>query len=310
MLVFNLLIGLVMLVAGAEMLVRGGGQLALTMRVPALVVGLTIVAFGTSSPELIVSVTAALEASTDMALANVIGSNIANILLVLGLASVVAPLTVDRMLMRREIPTCILLQAMVPILAMDGRLSRGDGLVLLLGGIFYNAWLLYEALKSRSAEIPDDLAEEDVKSWYLHLGMLFGGLLVLIVGADLFVDGAETLARMAGLSDRFVGLSVMALGTSAPEVATGIMSARRGEVELAVGNSLGSNLLNISMVLGITAMITPVVVSDANATTDMWVALGVTAFLIPMVFKGSLRRGEGMLMVAAYFGYVGWGFFV
>lgn len=310
MFVVNLLIGLVMLVAGAEMLVRGGGQLALALRVPALVVGLTIVAFGTSSPELIVSVTAALEASTEMALANVIGSNIANILLVLGLAAVVAPLTVDRMLIRREIPTCILLQAMVPLLAMDGRLSRGDGAILLLGGVLYNAWLLYEALKSRSAEIPDELSSEDARPWYIHLGMLVAGLLVLVVGADLFVDGAETLARMAGLSDRFVGLSVMALGTSAPEVATGVMSARRGEVELAVGNSLGSNLLNISMVLGITSMITPVVVMDGNATTDMWVALGVTAFLIPMVFKGSLRRIEGIGMVVAYLGYVGWGYFV
>jgi cation:H+ antiporter len=301
----SLIIGLLLLVTGAEMLVRGGGQLAMALRVPAMVVGLTVVAFGTSSPELIVCVTAALEASTDMALANVNGSNIANILLVLGLAALVAPLTVDRMLMRREVPTCLALQAMVPISCYDGVISRGDGLLLLSGGICYYAWVMYEALGGRRASMADD--DEPPASGgalWVHGAMLVGGLGVLVIGANLFVAGAEEVALSLGMSQRFVGLTVVALGTSAPEVVTGMVSAYRGEVELAVGNSLGSNLLNISMVLGITALITPIVLTDPAANQDMMAALVATSLLIPIVLKGSISRVEGAALTGGYVVYV------
>lgn len=299
-----------MLVKGADLLVAGGGQMALALRVPALVVGLTVVAFGTSAPELIVSVTAALEASTDMALANVNGSNIANIALVLGVVALVAPLTVDRMLMRREVPACLLLQAMVPVLAFDGRLSRFDGFLLLSGGVIYNGLLLYSALRGRTPPPMDDELDDDGEDpWYFSFGKLLIGIVILVFGARLFVSSAETLALALGFSQRFVGLSVVALGTSAPEVATGIQSARKGEVELAVGNSLGSNLLNISMVLGITSMITPVVIEDASAMKDMMAAMAVTLILIPVVLNGSLSRGGGVLMTMGYLGYMVYGYF-
>lgn len=309
MYVVSLLIGLVLLVAGAELLVRGGGQLALALRVPALVVGLTVVAFGTSAPELIVSVTAALEASTDMALANVNGSNIANIALVLGLAALVAPLRVERSLIRREIPWCLGLQVAVPALAYDGVLSRIDGIVLLAGGVTYNALLLYSALRGRKPPPMDELDTEDQTPWYVNTGMLVVGIAVLVVGARVFVDAAETLALSIGLSQRFVGLTVVALGTSAPEVATGMMSAYRGEVDLAVGNSLGSNLLNISMVLGLTAIITPIVITDPGAHGDMLVAVAVVALSVPIVFKGSLSRVDGAILAGGYIAYVLYGYF-
>jgi len=299
-----LLIGLVMLVVGAEMLVRGGGQLALSLRVPALVVGLTIVAFGTSTPELLVSVTAAMQASTEMALGNVNGSNIANIALVLGLAALVRPLVVERTLMRRDVPSCLALQLMVPALCYDGILSRGDGFILLGGGVVYNVWLLYEALRGRAPALDDDLDLDDDSSAVKHVMMLVVGIAILVVGAVVFVDGAEGVARAFELSDRFIGLTVVALGTSAPEIATAVASARRGETDLAVGNSLGSNLLNIAMVLGLTSIISPIVIHDTGAFRDMGAAVFATLLLIPFVLKGRVSRPEGGLLVVAYLGYM------
>jgi len=299
-----LLIGLVMLVVGAEMLVRGGGQLALALRVPALVVGLTIVAFGTSAPELLVSLTAAMQASTEMALANVNGSNLANIALVLGLASLVSPLVVERTLMRRDVPSCLALQLMVPALSFDGILSRGDGMVLIGGGIAYNVWLLVEALRGRPPPLDDELDLNDDSSAAKHGMMLVGGIIVLVIGASVFVGGAEGVAQAFGLSDRFIGLTVVALGTSAPEIATAVASARRGETDLAVGNSLGSNLLNIAMVLGLTAVISPITITDNGAFRDMAAAVVATSLLIPFVLKGRMSRLEGGALVLGYLGYM------
>ena len=298
-----LFIGLLMLVAGAEMLVRGGGQLALTFRVPALVVGLTIVAFGTSMPELVVCVTAAVTASTEMALANVNGSNIANIALVLGVAAMVRPLTVDRMLMRREVPCALGLQLMVPLFASNGMISRVEGVALLIAGAGYNIWVLYEALRGRPPKMDDDLEPAD-SPWVWQLFMLLAGLVVLVIGANVFVPAAEDIARAMNMSDRFIGLTVVALGTSAPELATGVVAAYRGEVDLAVGNSVGSNILNITMVLGATAVIAPISLQDGAAWNDMAAAVGATALLIPLVLKGSLNRIEGFLLTMAYLVYV------
>jgi len=302
--VVTLLIGLAMLVAGAELLVRGGGQLALALRVPALVVGLTIVAFGTSTPELMVSLTAALEASTEMALANVNGSNLANIALVLGLAAMVRPLVVERTLMRRDVPSCFALQLLVPILAWDGLLSRIDGLVLMAGGVAYNAWLLVEALRGRAPALDDDLEMDDDSGVGRNLFMLVAGMVILVVGAQFFVGGATTMAQFIGLSDRVIGLTVVALGTSAPEIATAVASARKGETDLAVGNSLGSNLLNIAMVLGLTSVISPIHILDNGAFWDIGAAVFITLTLVPFVLKGSMSRAEGGVLAGGYVLYM------
>ncbi|HHO50639.1 MAG TPA: calcium/sodium antiporter [Deltaproteobacteria bacterium] len=308
MFVVYLLLGLLMLVLGAELLVRGGGQLALALRVPALVVGLTIVAFGTSTPELMVSLNAAMSASTEMSLANVNGSNLANVTLVLGLAALVSPLAVERTLMRREIPSCLLLQLCVPLVCLDGVISQGDGVLLLLGGVLYNAWLLFEALRGRAPALDDDELIGEGHTLKHGLLLVFG-LGILILGAQFFVDGAVAVAKALHLSDRFIGLTVIALGTSAPEVATGMVSAHRGEVDLAVGNSLGSNLLNIAMVLGVTAIVFPIRITDPGAWTDMAVAFGVTALLVPFVLKGSINRFEGLLLSGSYITYLIGGYF-
>jgi cation:H+ antiporter len=304
-----LLIGLLMLVGGAELLVRGGGRIALALRVPALVVGLTVVAFGTSTPELAVSVTAAYRASTEMALANVTGSNIANILLVLGLAGLVTPIHVDRALIYREVPICFGLQALVPLMCLDGVVSRLDGFILLMLGVGYNGWLVMDAWRRRAhmsdeAEELDGI-EGDGADWRWHLVLLVSGLLVLLVGAQFFVGGAREIAMMLGMSDRTIGLTVIALGTSAPEVATAVVSAYRGQADLATGNSLGSNILNITMVLGITAMVMPVVIVDQGALLDLGVAVLVVGLLVPMVLRDRvLSRVEGGVMASGYLVYL------
>ncbi|MEN0064449.1 MAG: calcium/sodium antiporter [Myxococcota bacterium] len=303
-----LLLGLVLLVTGAELLVRGGGQVALALRVPALVVGLTIVAFGTSMPELLVSVTAAMHASTEMALANVNGSNLANVTLVLGLAALVNPLTVERTLIWREIPVVLGLSLMVPLLGSDRIINQGDGIILLLAGIIYNVWLLLDALRGRASSN----AEEDIDGdpgLGKNLLLLAFGVLALVLGAQWFVFGAVKVAEVLHLSDRFIGLTVVAMGTSAPEVATGMWSAYRGETELAVGNSLGSNLLNIAMVLGITALVEPIRIEDTSAWGDMALCVVVTAALVPFVLKGSITRLEGGILTAVYGLYLASGYF-
>lgn len=306
MFLVTLLIGLMMLVAGAELIVRGGGQIALAMRIPALVVGLTIVAFGTSAPELGVSLTAAFTASSDMAIANVIGSNIANIALVLGLAALVRPMAVDSRLVRREIPVLLLLQLMIPAFAWNGRIDRYEGLLLLFVGVVYNLLLFREAKKRRERVLDeeDEITPEDGRVGY-YLALLFGGVVIIVIGSLLFVNGAEEIALRLGLSQRYVGLTVVALGTSAPEVATSVMSSYRDEGDLAVGNALGSNILNITMVLALTAMVQPIVMSTIDVNVDFGVALGVTLLLIPIVLRDRpLGRIEGALLSIAYLAYV------
>ncbi|MBN2798458.1 MAG: calcium/sodium antiporter [Deltaproteobacteria bacterium] len=305
MFLVSLLIGLVALVGGAELLVRGGGELALKLRIPALVVGLTVVAFGTSTPELAVSVTAAWQASTQMALANVNGSNIANVLLVLGLGAMVSPIRVERSVIKRDLGAAMLLSALVPLfLLTSNRICRGEGVVLVLVGVIYNVLLLRAAFSGRVKVDPEEVDFGGERHWAVNLLMLVAGVVVLVVGAGYFVDGAVILAERLGFSDRFIGLTVVAVGTSAPEIATSMVSAFRGESDMAVGNSVGSNILNISMVLGITAIIYPIDLGSSAVWWDTGAVLVSMALLLPLALWGRVSRGTGALMIAVYAGYM------
>jgi cation:H+ antiporter len=294
-----LIVGVLLLLAGAEFIVRGGGQLALALGVPAMVVGLTVVAFGTSAPELLVSMTAALDGRTDTALGNVNGSNIANVLLVLGMAAVVCRLFVVCSLLCWEFPAAMGIQLLVPLLLWDGDLDRPDGVVLISAGVVYNTWLLYEAYRGRTVPLDDELGDGG-KSVRHYVSLLLGGLVLLGVGAHLFVTGATELAQWMGWSDRFIGLTVIALGTSAPEVATAVVSAYRGESDLAVGNSLGSNILNIAMVLGLTACVCPITIQNDGVWMDLCLASAATFILIPVTMRGTMGRGLGLTMCLGY----------
>jgi len=302
--VLLLLVGLALLVGGAELLVRGGGQLALGLRVPALIVGLTVVAFGTSAPELAVSVSAAWSGSTDAAMANVIGSNIANILLVLGIASLARPLLVDRSLIKRELPALLLLQFLVPVLCFDGQVAFLDGVVLLSVGVLYNLLLVRQALRDRSASADLDLPAGSTR-WWLDLLLLLLGLALLVGGAQIFVASALEIAGWLQISDRFVGLTIIALGTSAPELVTTTIGSFRGEGELAMGNVVGSNILNIALVLGLTAMLHPIVFNDGALWIDLGIACASTLLLLPLcLWTGRISRPVGAILVVVYVGYL------
>lgn len=304
--VVSFVLGLAMLLGGAELLVRGAGRLAIMLRVPVMVVALTVVAFGTSMPEIVVSVTAAMEGNPDVALGNVNGSNIANIALVLGTCAVVSPLAVGRELMRREVPFLLAMQAVLLGVAWDARINRWEGLVLLLMGIGYNSWLVRDALAGRAAvdldEVEDLPAESDSLT---NLALIAAGLALLVGGGQFFVDGAVTLAEWMGIDDRIIGVTAVALGTSAPELVTSVISALKGETDMAVGNALGSNILNLALALGVAAIITPIVSAGDGAWIDAAVATLVALLLVPVVLRGrEVSRTEGGLLVGAYLVYV------
>lgn len=302
--------GLVALVVGAEMLVRGASRLALTFGVPPLVVGLTVVAFGTSSPELAVSLKSAWSGQADIALGNVVGSNIFNILLILGLSALITPLAVHRQLVRQEVPFLVGVSLLLWFLAADGGLGFPDGAALAAVMIAYTTLLIREGRR----EVNADRAGFDVAPggtdtgghWSLQVLLVVAGLVLLVVGSDWLVSAAVTLARQFGMSELIVGLTIVAAGTSLPEVATSVMAALRGERDIAVGNVIGSNLFNILAVLGVSSVVSPqgLVVAPSLLAFDLPVMVAVTVACLPIFFTGHLiARWEGALFLAYYAAY-------
>lgn len=307
-----LIAGLVLLVLGAEVLVRGAARLAAQFGIPPLVIGLTVVAFGTSAPETAVSVQASFAGSGDLAIGNVIGSNIANVLLILGVTALIAPLLVSRQLVRLDVPLMIGASLVVYALAFDGALSRLDGAVLFAGILAYTFFLIRSARKN--PVLADDRLEEELgldQARKPHAGLINGalvvvGLVLLVFGADLLVEGAVSLARALGLSELVIGLTVIAVGTSLPELATSALAALRGQRDIAVGNIVGSNLFNLLCVLGLASLVSPaaIPVADAAIAFDFPVMIAVAVACLPIFFTGfSIARWEGLLFVAYYVAY-------
>lgn len=308
-----LIAGLVLLVAGAEVLVRGAAKLAAQFGIPPLVIGLTVVAFGTSAPETAVSVQAAFNGSGDLAIGNVIGSNIANVLLVLGATALVAPLIVSRQLIRLDVPIMIGASLVVFALAWDGALSRLDGALLFAGVLTYTTFLIISSRRDKKAAEDDEFVKEfglneppKPYAWAINLGLVLAGLVLLVVGSNFLVEGAVSLARALGLSELVIGLTVIAIGTSLPELATSIIAAFKGERDIAVGNIVGSNIFNLLCVLGLTALVSPQAVAvAANALAfDFPVMIAVAVACLPIFFAGySINRWEGALFLGYYLAY-------
>jgi len=308
-----LIAGLVLLVAGAEVLVRGAAKLAAQFGIPPLVIGLTVVAFGTSAPETAVSVQAAWNGSGDLAIGNVIGSNIANVLLVLGATALVAPLIVSRQLIRLDVPIMIGASLVVFALAWDGALSRLDGALLFAGVLTYTAFLIISSRRDKKAAEDDEFVKEfglneppKPYAWAINLGLVLAGLVLLVVGSNFLVEGAVSLARALGLSELVIGLTVIAIGTSLPELATSIIAAFKGERDIAVGNIVGSNIFNLLCVLGLTALVSPQAVAvAANALAfDFPVMIAVAVACLPIFFAGyCINRWEGALFLGYYLAY-------
>ena len=309
-----LIAGLVLLVAGAEVLVRGAAKLAAQFGIPPLIIGLTVVAFGTSAPETAVSVQAALNGSGDIAIGNVLGSNIANVLLILGVTSLVAPLVVSRQLIRLDVPIMIGASLVTYALAWDGSLSRLDGTLLFSAVIAYTAFLIISSRRATAAATADDEfakefgLDETPKPYasLINAGLVVAGLVLLVTGSNFLVEGAVSLARALGLSELVIGLTVIAIGTSLPELATSILAAIRGERDIAVGNIVGSNIFNLLCVLGLASLVSPNAIGvAANALAfDFPVMIAVALACLPIFFTGyAINRWEGLLFVAYYVAY-------
>lgn len=299
-----LLAGLVLLVLGAELMVRGASRLALALGMSPLMVGLTVVAYGTSAPELATSVGAALNGQPDIALGNVIGSNIANVLLILGMSALVAPLVVARQLVWLDVPIMVCASILVLLMAWDGDLSRGTGVVLLCSAVAYTLLQIYLA-KRESADGSERPYKKHTPLWQ-NLLLVAAGLVLLVLGARWLVDGAVTLAQALGLSELVIGLTVVAIGTSLPELATSMVAALRGERDMAVGNIVGSNVFNLLAVLGAAVALTPggMAVSVAAVNFDLPVMTAVAVACLPIFFTGhSIRRWEGALFLGYYVAY-------
>jgi cation:H+ antiporter len=307
--------GLVTLVVGAEAMVRGASRLAAALGISPLVIGLTVVAFGTSSPELAVSIQAAFRGSADVAVGNVVGSNIFNILLILGISAIIIPLIVHSQLLKLDVPLMVGVSVLFFILSLDGSIDRLDGL-LLFGGLLAYIWWSITQSRKESAEVQEEFAHEygvapkSRTSLIKNILFVAAGLGMLVVGSEWLVRGAVTLARLFNVSDLIIGLTIIALGTSLPEVATSVVAAIKKERDIAVGNVVGSNLFNIMAVIGLSGIIAPagVQISQTALRFDIPVMIAVALLTLPVFFTGyRIARWEGgllLLYLAVYLSYL------
>jgi cation:H+ antiporter len=312
----NLLIfvlGLATLIFGAQLLIRGASKFALSFGISPLVLGLTIVAFGTSAPELAVSVRSAWGGQVDIALGNAVGSNVFNVLFILGVSAIIAPLVVAPQLIRQEVPIMVGASVLLFALALDGGISRLDGALLFGLLVAYTVFLIRQSRKETqstkdeySAEFaaPEDAAWD--RHWSTQLLLIVGGLGLLVLGAHWLVDAAVGFARALGLSEMVIGLTIVAAGTSLPEVATSIVATLRGERDIAVGNVIGSNTFNILGVLGVSSLVAPTAlpVAPALLSFDLLVMIAIAIACLPIFFSGhSIERWEGALFLFYYAAY-------
>ena len=303
--------GLLFLIVGAEALVRGSSRLAAVLGISPLVIGLTVVAFGTSSPELAVSIKAALSDQGSIAVGNVIGSNIFNVLFILGLSALIVPLVVSHQLVRLDVPLMIALSIIMLVFSFDENFSRTDGLILIAGLIIYIWFLIYQSRREIAGvghEYAKGFGNAGRKNvgWFKNIALVLGGLTLLVFGSRWLVDSSVSFAQYLGVSELVIGLTIVAAGTSLPEVVTSVIAAIRGERDIAVGNVVGSNLFNIMGVLGIASIVAPngIEVSAAVIRFDIPVMIVVAFACLPIFFTGGvISRQEGALFLGYYVVY-------
>ena len=309
----KLVAGLVLLVIGADLLVWGASRIAIQFGLSSLVVGLTIVAFGTSSPELAVALYSSFSDKADIAVGNVVGSNIFNILLILGISALIAPMTVARQLLRLDVPIMIGTSILTFVFGLDGTISRVDGIILFLGAVIYTTFLMRQSSRQNSLEDSEDDSDEDLPSkhensrgWFLDIGAIVVGTVMLVVGSNLLVRGAIAIAKVLGISELVIGLTIVATGTSLPELASSVMASIRGKRDISVGNVVGSNIFNLLVVLGLTAAISPtgIQISPAALYFDMPLMIAVAIACLPIFLTGrKISRWEGMFFLSYYAAY-------
>jgi len=302
--------GLVLLIGGAEALVRGAGKLAISFGVSPLVVGLTVVAFGTSSPEMAVSVQSAFNGKVDLAIGNVIGSNIFNVWFVLGACALIAPLMINRQIIRQEVPIMIGATLLLVGFLWNGEVSQTEGSIMFALLVIYTVFLIIQSRKEKkitaAADAELDLSSTWDRHWSVQVLLIAVGLFLLVQGSNWLVEAATVFAKSMGVSELVIGLTIVAAGTSMPEVATSILATMRGQRDIAVGNVIGSNTFNILGVLGLTGIIAPnsLVVAPSIVSFDMWVMLAVAVACFPIFLTGrQIARWEGAVFLGYYLAY-------
>ena len=302
LLVLLLALGFALLIKGADWFVDGSSAVAARFGIPQLVIGLTIVAMGTSAPEAAVSIMAAFSGNADITVGNIVGSNILNILIILGLSAVIVPIAVAKSTVKYEMPFMIFITALLLVLGLDGTLGFVDATILI---VFFAAYLTYIYLMTKR-EKADQPTEESTKQIALPKAIIFviAGLTMIIIGSSVTVDAASSIAKMLGMNERFIGLTVVALGTSLPELFTSVSAARKGNADIAIGNIVGSNIFNILFICGISAWIIPVPFAQ-NFLFDMVAAIAAAVVLTIccIIGKYQLRRWAGILMLVLYAAY-------
>ncbi len=312
--ILAILVGFVLLIWSADRFVDGAAVSAKYAGMPSLLIGMIVVGFGTSAPEMLVSALAAADGSPALALGNAIGSNIVNIGLILGITAVIAPIAVHSNIIKKELPLLLVVSALFALLIVDEDLSRVDAGVLLVGFLGFIGWSIYSALKSKNDSLATDVEQElNVQTMSLRAAItwLIVGLVVLIISSRLLVWGAVNIAEIMGISDLIIGLTVVALGTSLPELAASIAAARKGEHDIAIGNVIGSNMFNILAVTGISAMIAPAVALSTELLSRDWLAMiSLTVFLFIFAYgyrsAGNISRVEGGGLLVIFIAYNAW----
>lgn len=298
-----LIVGFVLLIKGADFFVEGSSSVAKKLRVPSIIIGMTIVAMGTSLPETSVSVSASIAAKNDLAISNVIGSNIFNLMVVCGICAVLCPLTVDGTTLKRDFPFSIVIAGLLMALGgIDGVVGRFDGILFLMLFVVFLLIMIYSAKKSRDNSAPEADEYKIMPVWKCILYMV-GGITAIAAGGEMVVEGASDIARAFGMSENLIGMTIVALGTSLPELVTSVVAARKNELDMALGNVIGSNIFNILFVLGIASAISPVSCTNENLIDS---AVLIVMSMIVLIFclpKKRLIRWNGVAMLALYAGY-------
>lgn len=304
----QLAVGLTLLIIGGEVLVKGAVECALRFRISKLVVGMTVVSLGTSAPELVVSLQAAHQGFPDIAMGNVIGSNIANLALVLGLTAIIFPIAVSKNSMRFDWPVMMLITIVFYLLIIDGDLGFFEGLILLLILVVFNTFLIWKSRQENSipAGVDEDVESSGTPLWKSLLFVVLGAG-ALSFGSDWLVEGAVEVAHRFGVSDLVISVTIVAFGTSAPELITSIMAAFRKHADISIGNLIGSNIYNIALVLGVTGLVKPIDVSQSILNFDIYWVLGIAFIIFPfMLNKRKILRWEGAILFLAYLVYIFW----
>ncbi|MEZ7186368.1 calcium/sodium antiporter [Pseudoalteromonas sp. DY56-GL22] len=315
--ILAILVGFVLLIWSADRFVDGTAVSAKYAGIPSLLIGMIVVGFGTSAPEMLVSAMAAADGSPELALGNALGSNIVNIGLILGVTALIAPIAVHSNIVKKELPLLLVVSVLFALLIFDGGLSRFDAGVLLLGFFSFMGWSIYSGLKSKNDSLATDVEQElNVQTMSLKAAIvwLVVGLVVLIISSRLLVWGAVSIAEIMGISDLIIGLTIVALGTSLPELAASIAAARKGEHDIAIGNVIGSNIFNILAVTGIAGMIAPADNLSPDLLSRDWLAMfSLSIFLLIFAYGhrgiGRVNRAEGIGLLLIFIAYNAWLFF-